>query len=62
MSNTPTDINALRLEHAHLMSAVYCEYNGVPNEITGCTDEQLIAWANRSETRDRVGIDEWLEP
>lgn len=45
MSTTPTDLAALTLEHAQLMSQAYCEFYGVPDEIIGCSDEQLIAWA-----------------
>lgn len=57
MSTTPTDLAALTLEHAHLMSQVYCEVYGVPHEIVGCSDEVLIAWAARPDVRERCGMD-----
>jgi hypothetical protein len=44
----------LKLEHARLLAQVYCEYNGVPTEIVGCTDEALIEWANSDEIRERM--------
>lgn len=58
MSTTPTDLAALTLEHAQLMAQVYCEVYGVPDEITGCSNEVLIAWAARPRVRELCGMDE----
>lgn len=58
MSTTPTDLAALTLEHAKLAAEVYCENHGVPREIVGCSDDELMAWAARPEVRDQIGLDE----
>ena len=50
----------LRLERAILMMQCYAEMNGVP--VIRCSFcEAMIEWAEKPETREAVGIDDWLK-
>jgi hypothetical protein len=46
------ELQALKLLAAKKFIDNYCEYYGVPKEVVGATDEQLIEWATQQHQKD----------